>query len=71
MSFRKEKLHKLGCMSHHFHFHFHFHKNIMKKYNYEQHFWGAELAQSALEKKREMCISPLQYFPLPPGTLCC
>ncbi len=32
------------------------HKHIVNEYHHEQHVWGAELAQSALEKKGEGLI---------------
>ncbi len=35
------------------------HKHVVDEFHYEQHFWGAELAQSALEKKKGAdCASP-------------
>ncbi len=37
------------------------HKHIVKEYLYEKHFCGAELTQSAFEKKGGLlCFSPLQ-----------
>ncbi len=46
------------------------HKHIVNEYHYEQHVWGAELAQSALEEKRKGgadCAFPAAIRSAPTG----